>query len=361
MVGDEGKARTRGRGFFSSPVVVAIVKVVAVGIFTVSLLMSLTFVVLLIVGAAAVSGAGVERGYAGYRKIYIDTRPSSFKDGSASELAVLYVEGIITENDQRDSFLGYLENPVSAVKGRLDLVRSDPAIKGVLLVIDSPGGGVTASDVLYRELVRFKEETGIPIVALMKEVAASGGYYVAVACDEIVAYPTAITGSIGVILYSFNFSGLMEKYGVEYVAVKTSEHKDSLSPFKPVDETEVEWMQGVVDQMLEHFLDAVDQGRDNLNRGEIEGLADGRIYLASDALSLGLIDRIGYFDDAVDVLAERAGVSKPSLVEYEREVHFRDIIGRVRLNLPSSFLDQRILEEGSPQFYYLWNAVTSRH
>jgi protease-4 len=361
MVGDEGKVRTRGRGFFTSPVVVALVKVVAVGIFTVSLLMSLTFIVLLIVGAAAVSGAGAERGYTGYRKTYLDSRPSAFKDGSASEIAVLYVEGIISEYDQRDSLLGYIENSVSAVKNRLDLVRSDPAIRGVLLVIDSPGGGVTASDVLYTHLVRFKEETGIPIVALMKEVAASGGYYVAAACDEIVAYPTAITGSIGVILYSFNFSGLMEKYGVEYVAVKTSEHKDSLSPFKPVDEAEIEWMQAVVDQMLEHFLDAVDQGRENLSRGEIEGLADGRIYLASDALDLGLIDRIGYFDDAVSVLAERAGVSEPSLVEYEREVHFRDIIGRVHLNLPSSFLDQRILEEGRPQFYYLWNAVTTRH
>ena len=218
----------RGRGFFASPVVVAIVKVVAVGIFTVSLLISLTFIVLLIVGAAAVSGGRDERNYAGYRKTPVDSRPSSFKTGSASQLAVLYVEGIITEYDQRDVLFGYPENPVSGVKNRLDLIRSDPAVKGVLLVIDSPGGGVTASDVLHRHLVRFKEETGIPIVALMKEVAASGGYYVAVACDEIVAYPTAITGSIGVILYSFNFSGLMEKYGVEYVAVNNSDNQASL-------------------------------------------------------------------------------------------------------------------------------------
>jgi protease-4 len=312
------------------------------------------------VGAVAVSRGGAERTYAEYRKIYLHDRHPSFKEGAGSEIAVIRVEGIITEYNQRDSFLGYIENPVSSVKNRLDLVRSDPAIEGVLLVVDSPGGGVTASDVLFTHLVRFKEETGIPVVALMKEVAASGGYYVAVASDEIVAYPTAITGSIGVILYSFNFSGLMDEYGIEYVAVKSSEHKDSLSPFKPVDETEVEWMQGVVDRMLERFIDAIDQGRENLDRGEIERLADGRIYLAPDALDLGLIDRIGFFDDAVSVLAERAGVSEPVLVEFERQVNFRDIIGRVRVDLPRSFLDQRIVEERGLRFYFLWSAALSR-
>jgi len=360
MVDGGDKDLKRRRGFFTSPVTGAIVKIVAVGIFTVSLLISLVFIVLLVVGAAAVSGRGLDQTYAGYRKVYVEPELPSYRNEAKSEIAVIHIEGIITEYDQRDSFLGYIENPVSAVKSRLDIIRSDTAIKGVLLVIDSPGGGVTASDVLYTHIVRFREETGIPVMALMKQVAASGGYYVAVASDEIVAYPTAITGSIGVILYGFNVTGLMEKYGVEYVAVKTAEHKDSLSPFKPVDEGEVEWMQGVVDRMLERFIDAIDRGRENLSRDEIERLADGRIYIASDALGLGLIDNIGYFDDAVNLLAERAGVSQPVLVEFEREVHFRDIIGRVSLSLPKTFLDQRILEEGGFQFYYLWNAALTQ-
>jgi protease-4 len=358
MVDDEQQFRARRGGFFTSPVVTAIVKVVAVGIFTVSLLLGLVFLVVLIVGGAAVSRGGAERTYAEYRKVYVESPHPSFRESPGSQLAVIHVEGIISEYDQRDSFLGYIENSVSSVKNRLDIVRSDPAIEGVLLVIDSPGGGVTASDVLYNHIVRFKEETHVPVVVLMKQVAASGGYYVAAASDEIVAYPTAITGSIGVILYSFNFSGLMEKYGVEYIAVKTSAHKDSLSPFKPVDQEEVEWMQDVVDRMLERFIDAIDRGRENLTRSEVERLADGRVYLASDALGLGLIDRIGYFDDAVSVLAERAGVSEPVLVEFEREVSFRDIIGRVSINLPRSFLDQRVLDEGGLQFFYLWSAGT---
>jgi protease-4 len=172
-----------------------------------------------------------------------------------------------------------------------------------------------------------------------------------------VAYPTTITGSIGVIMYSFNFSGLMEKYGVEYVPIKTSERKDSLSPFKPVEQTEVAWMQTIVDHMLDRFIDAIDAGRLNLSRDEVAALADGRIYIATEALELGLIDQVGYFDDALMVLTDMAGIDDPVLVEFEREMHFRDIIGRVRLHLPRSILDERIMRQGNLELYYLWDAV----
>ncbi len=347
----------KGRKFFRSPVVVSIVKIVAVGIFTVSLLISFIFVVFLIVGTAAVARKGVERGYPGYQKYYLETKAPALKADLAPEIAVCYIDGVITEYDQRDTFLGYNEKPVNGVKNRLDIVRTDDRIKGVLLVVDSPGGGVTASDVLYNYIMEFREETGIPVVTLMKQVAASGAYYVAAASDAIVAYPTAITGSIGVIMYSFNLSGLMEKYGVEYVPIKTSDHKDSLSPFKPVVQGEVEWMQTIVDSMLGRFIDAIDAGRENLSREEVEKLADGRIYIASDALKLGLIDDVGYFDDAVDALAEKAGIVDPVLVEFEREVNFRDILGRVSLYLPGSILEERLRRPAGLELYYLWDAV----
>jgi protease-4 len=358
---EEDKYRRPGGAgrFFTSGIVLGIVKIVAVGVFTVSLFISLAVILLLIIGAAAVSGDRIDRLSSGYRKVYLDHRTPSLKNGSPSELAVIHLNGIISEYDQRNTLWGYGESPVSGVVNRLEFVRSDPTIAGVLLVIDSPGGGVTASDVLFNRIMRFREETGIPIVTLMKQVAASGAYYVAVASDEIVAYPTTTTGSIGVILYGFNVSGLMEKYGVEYVAVKSSAHKDTLSPFKPVDEAEVEWMQRVVDRMLERFIDAIDEGRENLSREEIEGLADGRVYLAPDAVDLGLIDGIGYFDDAVNVLAEHAGVSDPILVEFERETNFRDLIGMATLSIPRSIFGDRnsITGNGGFRFYYLWNIV----
>jgi protease-4 len=245
------------------------------------------------------------------------------------------------------------------VRNRFSLIQNDDYIRGILLVIDSPGGGVTASDVLFNYIMKFKEETGLPVVTLMKQVAASGAYYIAAASDVIIAYPTTITGSIGVIMYGFNVTGLMEKYGVEYVAIKTSEHKDSISPFKPVDQGEIEWMQAIVDSMLDRFIEAVALGRESLDVDEVRKIADGKIYIAEEALSMGLIDHIGYFEDAVGILSEKAGIEGPVLVEYERERTFKDIIGRVMVNLPGSFIEERVLRTAHSQpfeLYYLWDA-----
>jgi protease-4 len=228
-------------------------------------------------------------------------------------------------------------------------------------VIESPGGGITASDILYREIRKFEDETGLPVVALLKQVAASGAYYVASACDYILAYPTTITGNIGVIMYHFNFNGLMNKYGVKYVAIKSSENKDLMSPFKGVDEKELAWMQDIVDQMLEKFIDAVDEGRTGLTRSEVEKLADGRLYVANDALGNGLIDEIGYFDNAVRVLSDRAGIVSPAIIKYRKERSFRDVFGWVALNVkPKTFMDILEREQNIRSYgmYYLWEGAS---
>jgi protease-4 len=347
----------REKSFFQGPVVTFLVKVVAVGIFTVSLFISLFFVIILIVMGASVAAG--DRTQEGYTKIYSDWNQIIPGGDGPDEVAVVYINGIITEYDQQDGFLGYRESPLSAVRNRFNLIRKDDYIRGILLVIDSPGGGVTASDVLFNYIMKFKEETGLPVVTLMKQVAASGAYYIAAASDVIIAYPTAITGSIGVIMYGFNVTGLMEKYGVEYVAIKTSEHKDSISPFKPVDQEEVAWMQSIVDSMLERFIEAVALGRESLDVDEVRKIADGKIYIAEEALKAGLIDRIGYFEDAVGILSEKAGIEGPVIVEYERERNIKDIIGRVMVNLPGSFIEERVLRATHSQpfeLYYLWDA-----
>ena len=357
MYSNEQESKKKERRFFTSPTVNAIVKIVAVGIFTVSLVISTVLMILIIVGVSAVAGKGTDHSYTGYQKFYLDEKRMSLKHELAPEIAVIHITGVISEYDQRSTFLDYIENPVDGVRNRLDIIRTDENVKGVLLVVDSPGGGVTASDVLFNHVMNFRDETGIPVVTFMKQVAASGAYYVAAASDAIIAYPTTITGSIGVIMYSFNFSGLMEKYGVEYVPIKTSDRKDSLSPFKPVEQTEVEWMQTIVDHMLNRFIDAIDAGRENLDREEVVQLADGRIYIAAEAEQLGLIDKVGYFEDAVDLLGEMAGIEEPMLVEFEREMHFRDIIGRVSLQLPRSMLEEKIMRQGNLELYYLWDTM----
>lgn len=355
------------RKFLQKPIIDTIVRAVLTGIFVISLFLNIILIVVIVLMGVAAGDRGRGYGVMGYRKVYTDSGYLFSKAQMSDEIAVIHIDGIITEQDTRDVPFGYIESPLSGVKNRLDLVREDSNIRGVLLVVDSPGGGVTASDVLYRTIWRFKEETHLPVVALMKQVAASGGYYVAAASDYIIAYPTAITGSIGVIVYNFNIKELMDRFGVEYVAIKSGEHKDVISPFKPVDREEISWMQGIVDAMLEQFIEAVDRGRENLTREDVKKLANGQVLIAREALEKGLIDELGYFEDAVRVVSERAGVSSPVIVEFQRERSLRDLIGRVAVTLPRSLLRRMLLEEalfrstGMHPFevYYLWeNGLT---
>jgi protease-4 len=212
--------------------------------------------------------------------------------------------------------------------------------------------------------LNFKEETGLPVITVAKQVAASGAYYIAAATDYIVAYPTTIVGSIGVIMYNFNITGLMDKYGVEYIAIKTGKYKDLMSPFKETDREEISWMQDIVDQMLEQFIDVVASGRANLTRNKIMSFADGRVYIAQDALEAGLIDEIGYFEDAVNILASRVGVEEPAIVEFQKERNLKDIFSWALINIrPKSLADiVNYNEQINPYgMYFLWDGVlTSR-
>ena len=353
-----------------------VVRAVATGIFLASLSLNVVFLVLVLILAAA-AGAVKDRGLeqSRYRKVFhrdFSSSSSSYARTAGNELAVVRISGVISEYGADAGLFGYGEDSVSAVLNRLSMIKRDESVKGVLLLIESPGGTVTASDVIYHAVREFKEETGMPVVTMMKGTATSGAYYVAAASDYIVAYPTTITGSIGVILYSFNFKGLMDKYGVKYVAVKTGEFKDMMSPFKGINGAELAYMQTIVDRMLEQFVSAVAGGRKNLSVERVKKLADGRIYIAGDAVALGLIDATGYFKDAVEALAQRAGIAAPNVVEFESQ---RGILGyfkaaAVRLK-PRSFFDRPVSElapffrRAAPDdsmpvpgdtggFYYLW-------
>ena len=323
---DRNKARKRS---FDT-----VVRAVATGIFVASLLLNVVVLVLIVgAGAALRMGKGSDRNRDGYSKVYLDDDSLRFREGRAHEIAVIRVEGFLSEFDRRDGLLDYVENPVDSVSAQLRLIRDDSMIRGVLLVIDSPGGTVTASDVLYHRINAFREETGIPVVTLMKQVAASGGYYVASSSQYIVAYPTSIVGSIGVIIGSFNFKELMDRYGVKYVMVKSGEHKGLLSPFGGVGDEDIAILQRIVDDMLERFIDAVAAGRQNLTREEVTALADGTIYIAKEALTLGLVDEIGYFEDAVSALCSIASIGTPNVAEYRRSRGLKDMLGSMSARL----------------------------
>ncbi|WP_447976795.1 signal peptide peptidase SppA [Candidatus Nitrospira bockiana] len=274
---------------------------------------------------------------------------------------VLLVElsGLISSRDAE----GLVQHPnmVAQIKEELARAAEDPKVKAVVLRVNSPGGTVTASDIIYHELRAFREKRKIPVVASIMDVGASGGYYVAMATDKVVAHPSSVTGSLGVIMVTFNARGLMEKIGLEATAVTSGPRKDMGSPFRPITDDERAIFQGVIMSFYDRFLAVIKDGRPNLTAEQIRKFADGRIYSGEQAAALGLIDGIGYLDDAIEVAKREAGLREARVVTYRRP-------GEYRHNIYSTFLGggggalsslaaldvMGMFRGGTPQFMYLW-------
>ncbi|MCP5105019.1 MAG: signal peptide peptidase SppA [bacterium] len=237
------------------------------------------------------------------------------KSDSKAKILVIDLKGTITS--QAGGILDRGGDPVSNIYYRLKLASQDPRVKGIILRLDTPGGDVTASDIIYKEILRFKEKTGAPVVALMMGVAASGGYYAASACDTIMAHPTTITGSIGVIAVLPGVKKVLDKVGIQMNVIKSGKMKDAGSPFKEINEDEKAYFQEMVDNFYNGFIQAVHRSRkEHLSIEEIKKLADGRVYHAQKALKLKLIDSIGYFDDALEKVLSMASIRDAKVIAY---------------------------------------------
>ncbi len=239
------------------------------------------------------------------------------------KILLISLEGVISDSRSTGAFGIETDEPLTArIKEELKKASKDPNIKGVILKVNSPGGGVTASDVLYRELLSFKQMTGIPIVALFMDTAASGGYYVSMACDKIVAHPTTVTGSIGVIVTGINIKEGLDKIGVKDQSFMSGANKNILSPFAEMTPEKKKIIQGIVDSLFERFFQIVKNNRKHVDEPKLRQLADGRIFTAEQALKEGLIDKIGYFEDATQVLMslptykKSIGNDSPRIVTY---------------------------------------------
>jgi protease-4 len=281
------------------------------------------------------------------------------------KILLLQFDGILSENDESGPFgLARRESIVARVREELSAASKDDQVRAVVLRINSPGGTVTASDVLYHELRHFHEQTRRPIVAQMMGVAASGGYYIAMAADEVRAHPTTITGSIGVLFAGLNFAGLLDRLGVADQTLVAGARKDTGSPLRAMKPEERAQLQGVLDELHARFREVVAAGRPALSAADIERLADGRIYTAGQAKSAGLVDEIGYLPDAIHSAARHAGLEKWRVITYDRP-------SRVRENLYSSSVVGAPVATGSavlklelpdelrpafsaPGFLYLW-------
>jgi|YelNatPaOPRAMG01_1025707.scaffolds.fasta_scaffold00104_12 protease-4 len=196
---------------------------------------------------------------------------------------------------------------------QLERFRKDRGIRAVVLRIDSPGGGVAASQEIYQAARRVRE-SGKPIVCSMGSVAASGGYYVALGCSKIVANPGTTTGSIGVIAEIPNFQKLLARLGIEVSVVKSGQHKDIGSPYRQMTEDERKLLQEWIDDAYNQFVQVVAAER-SLDEGRLRELADGRVFTGRQAYQLGLVDTLGTFADAVGLAAKLAGIrGEPRLV-----------------------------------------------
>lgn len=201
----------------------------------------------------------------------------------------------------------------------------DSSIKAIVVRVDSPGGGVVASQEIYNALKNARKQ-GKKVVISMGSVAASGGYYVAAAADRIVANPGTITGSIGVKMEFANIEKLLEKIGVKGMVVKAGEFKDVGSPFREMTEQETKLLQTVIDDVHSQFIDAVAKGR-NLPETDVRAFADGRIFTGRQALQLKLVDQLGDLEAGIRVAGELAGIKgKPSIVRREKKLQLLDYL-----------------------------------
>jgi protease-4 len=272
------------------------------------------------------------------------------------KILLIDISGVIIGED-KESLTGFTTaiNPVARIKEELEKASRDKRVKGLILRIDSPGGTATASDIIQQEILRFKEKKKVFVSASLVQVAASGGYYIATAADKIIAHPTTVTGSIGVIAMKFNIKELMDKLGIEEESIKSGDKKDLFSPFRGATPEEKKIIQDIIDSLYQRFLQAIAEGRKELSIADITPLADGRIFTAQQALQYKLIDGIGYLDDVFEMTKSSSGVNRARLVtyhrprEYKNNIYSQATIELFNMNKAGIFGYQPV------QFMYLWS------
>jgi len=243
----------------------------------------------------------------------------------SDKIAVVRIEGVIAREEGGD--LPFFGGGASSrrIVDFLDRAQRDDAVKAVILDLDTPGGSVVASDEVYQKIQALRAARKVT-VALMTETAASGGYYIAAGTDYIIADPTTITGSIGVIVALPNIQELSRKIGIHTIVFKSGAFKDLGNPNRPITPQEAAIFQGVVDEGYARFVEIVVKGR-RMDRGKVLQLADGRIYTGQQAQRLGLVDSLGHFPEAVDAAKKRAGLREAQVVEYGSPGFLRSLLG----------------------------------
>jgi protease IV len=248
------------------------------------------------------------------------------EEGSASrKIAVLNLNGTIQDTGEAGSLLGASGYNHQSFMKNLDYVKEDPNVKGIILRVNTPGGGVVESAEIHDKIVEIQEDTKKPVYISMGSMAASGGYYISAPADKIFASAETMTGSLGVIMQGYNFSGLAEKVGVDFVTIKSGEYKDIMSSSREMTEEERNIMQNMINNSYEGFVDVIAEGR-GMSEAEVKQIADGRIYDGRQALELNLIDGFGYLDDVIVQMEEDHDLSGAQVVQYTENIGFGSLL-----------------------------------
>lgn len=290
------------------------------GLLVLALLVSIGFNIIQSAALAGSGGLGEEGREPLEERLEVPAEP-----GAAGKIAQIDLEGLITSAGGDSGLLGGALPSLDLIKQALEQAVHDDEVKAVLLRIHSPGGEVTASDTLYAAVRRAAAEK--PVVVYMDAVAASGGYYVACGATRIVASETTLTGSIGVMMESFSYHGLFDKVGLGARTFTSGAFKDTLSGARPMREEEAAYVQGLVNEMYERFLGVVAQARGK-TPDQLRGtVADGRVFTGGQALKEGLVDRVGYIEDAWELARELGKAPGARVVKYRSSPGLLSLLG----------------------------------
>ena len=283
-------------------------------------------------------------------------------EGSGKDkILVMSIDGTISGKGRR-TIMGSRPSMIQQVAAYLHRAETDPGIKALLIKVNTPGGTVTASDIIYNEIKGYKQRTGVKIIVAMMGMATSGGYYVSLPADKIMAHPTTVTGSIGVIFMHPNVSALMEKMGVAMHVNTSGPDKDMGSPYRPTTEEEQALFQELTDKLAQRFIGLVVEHR-KLTVDQRDTIATARVFLADEAKRLGLVDEIGYLSDAVALTKRTAGLADDtSVIAYRRFKPKDDTIYNPAVETTEGELDaavpflSQMAAVGETGFYYIWPA-----
>lgn len=291
--------------------------------------------------------------FAGNRTEIQENEETSFikfkkKDSGRNIAASIKIRGVIQET-QGGSPLNSNQN-ASAIAAKIRDLAEEKDVKALVLDINSPGGTVASVQDIYNAILYFKSKDK-PVIALFRDIAASGGYYIATAADIIVAQPGTITGSIGVIMQGVNIAPLLERFGVSFKPIKSAKHKDIGSPYREMTEEEQQLLQDMINDTYAQFFNAVKKARPNIPEEKLRIYADGRVWTGSQAKALGLIDEFGGMETAKKILEEKTGI---------KDIKIKNVGSNALsefgflLNSAQTKLDTKIDEITTPKVLYLW-------